>query len=327
MKLSKKSATRKSEQSSSQSSSQSSKQSSDELPNSFFGKIFGALKMSWPAVIALAAIMGIYTALMAMLVPDGNSFHDIAVTPEWWILPALFIVINCKKPLDAALKVFVFFLISQPLVYLVQVPFSEMGWGLFNYYPYWFVITLATIPAAFVCWFIKKNQWYSGIILGAITGLLAYFGIDYVRGMSDYFPNHLLTTIYCFAAIPFFILVLLKKWQPRLIAATITTICAVIVIATSNFGSNLSHYETYTNTFLEDNNITLVGTPTITSEPSENGADVMITGSLEDSYMFKISGDRDKEYYFSLTDESGKTYNFVYFYDTELQTITVKARE
>lgn len=37
---------------------------------------------------------------------------------------------NSKDPLDSALKTFVFFLISQPLVYLVQVSFSEMGWGL-----------------------------------------------------------------------------------------------------------------------------------------------------------------------------------------------------
>ena len=41
-------------------------------------------------------IMGIYTALMALLVPDGNSFHDIAVTLEWWVLPAIFIIVNCK---------------------------------------------------------------------------------------------------------------------------------------------------------------------------------------------------------------------------------------
>ncbi len=43
-------------------------------------KIFGELKMSWIRIIIFAIIMGIYTALMALLVPDGNSFHDISVT-------------------------------------------------------------------------------------------------------------------------------------------------------------------------------------------------------------------------------------------------------
>ena len=121
-------------------------------------KLFGGLNITWPKLIIFSIIMGIYTALMAMCVPDGNSFHDIAVTPEWWVLPAIIIIVNSKKPLEAALKTFVFFLISQPIVYLIQVPFSQLGWGLFNYYPFWFNITIATFPGAFIGWFIKKRQ-------------------------------------------------------------------------------------------------------------------------------------------------------------------------
>ena len=113
-------------------------------------KIFGGLNITWPRVIILAVILGVYTAIVSLLVPDGNSFHDIAVMPEWWILPAILIIVNTKTPLDSALKVFVFFLISQPLVYLVEVPFSPNGWDLFKYYPYWFKITLCTFPAAFI---------------------------------------------------------------------------------------------------------------------------------------------------------------------------------
>ena len=37
-----------------------------------------------------------------------------------------------RQPLICAAKVFVFFLISQPLIYLFQVPFSQDGWGLFR---------------------------------------------------------------------------------------------------------------------------------------------------------------------------------------------------
>ena len=146
--------------------------------------------------------MGVWTALMALLVPDGNSFHDIAVTVEWWVLPAILIIVNSEKPLDAALKTFVFFLISQPLVYLIQVPFSEFGWGLFRYYPYWFGITVATFPGAFLGWFIKKDKWYSGVILAVMTSLLAIFGIGYARNFASNPPDHLITMIYCFAIIP-----------------------------------------------------------------------------------------------------------------------------
>jgi hypothetical protein len=121
-------------------------------------KVFGGLEMSWRNVIAFAIIMGAWTALMALLVPDGNSFHDIVATPEWWVLPAIFIIVNCKKPLEAALKTFIFFLISQPLVYLIQVPFNSLGFGLFGYYPYWFKITLLTLPGAYIGWYIKHDK-------------------------------------------------------------------------------------------------------------------------------------------------------------------------
>ncbi len=165
---------------------------------------------------------------MAMLVPDGNSFHDIAVTPEWWVLPAILIIVNCKKPLEAALKTFVFFLISQPLVYLIQVPFNDMGWSLFGYYPYWFGVTLLTFPGAFIGWSIKKDKWYSGLILSVITVYLALTGIAYISGLREHFPNHLISIIYCFTFIPIFIFAILKNQKSRLIAGIITAVAAII---------------------------------------------------------------------------------------------------
>ena len=68
-----------------------------------------------------------------------SSFHTIVVSFEVWILFGIIIIMNSKSNLDSALKCFVFFLISQPLVYLIQVPFSELGWMLFGYYKFWFI--------------------------------------------------------------------------------------------------------------------------------------------------------------------------------------------
>ena len=92
-------------------------------------KLFGGLKLTWPRLIVFAVISGIITALIALLVPDGNSIRQIAVTFEAWIVLAIIIVVNCEKPLEAACKTFVYFLISQPLVYLIQVPFNRLGWS------------------------------------------------------------------------------------------------------------------------------------------------------------------------------------------------------
>ena len=288
----------------------------------FLHKIFGGLNITWPKLIVFAVIMGIYTALMAMLVPDGNSFHDIAVTPEWWVLPAILIIVNSKKPLDAALKTFVFFLISQPLVYLIQVPFSYMGWGLFGYYKFWFMITLLTFPAAFVGWYMKKDKWYSGVILSAMTVLLVYMGFSYAKGLSESFPNHLLSAIYCFGIIPVFIFGIFKNKEPRIITAVISIVALValfFVVGTKE------PYETYNNSFTEG--ITFVGEPYISFFSSEGGSgNVEIIEVEEGVYNFKLTGEKGTNYHFAITDDENE-YSFKYYYDSELDTVVVEKSE
>ncbi len=191
-------------------------------------KLFGGIEMTWRRVIIFAVAAGVWTALMAMLVPDGNSFHDIAVTIEWWILLAIIVIVNCKKPLEAALKTFVFFLISQPLVYLIQVPFNSMGWGIFGYYPYWFGITLLTFPGAYIGWYIKKDNWVSGVILAVATSALGVSGAFFViRLFNGDFPNHLLTALYCLASIPMFALLILKNKTARILGIVIPVVVTV----------------------------------------------------------------------------------------------------
>lgn len=185
-------------------------------------RIFGGVKMTWPRVILFAVIVGIFTALMAILVPDGNSFHEIAVSFEAWILFAIIIIANCDSPKEAALKTFVFFLISQPLIYLLQVPFSWMGWQLFMYYKYWFILTLLTLPGAYIGWYIKKNNILSALILSVMLVLLIYLGMGYLRDVMQNFPNHLISTVFCFAQVPFLIFGILRDKKARLTALAIS---------------------------------------------------------------------------------------------------------
>ena len=98
-------------------------------------KLFGGINLTWKKLILFAVITAVYTAIMAILpFTQDTSFRDIAIFFEWWILFGIIIIANSKSPLDSALKCFVFFLRSQPLIYLLQVPFSWQGWGLFGYY-------------------------------------------------------------------------------------------------------------------------------------------------------------------------------------------------
>lgn len=286
-------------------------------------KVFGGLNITWPGLIIFAVVMGIYTALMAMLVPDGNSFHDIAVTLEWWVLPAVIIIVNSKKPLDAAWKTFVFFLISQPLVYLIQVPFNAMGWGLFRFYPYWLAITLLTFPAAFVAWYMKKDKWYSGLILSAAAILLIYRGYSLILDFDESFPNHLLTVIYCFGIIPVFIFGIFKDKIPRLVTAGVSVVTLVILLMTMRASVP---FETYNSVFLEDNDITFVtDEPYVSAFDSKDEGDVRLI-KRDDGYTIKVRGIKNKVYNFTIRD--GETeYHFEYYHEPESKSIVIVRKD
>ena len=187
----------------------------------FFARLFGGIRMTWVKVVIFAVLAGVYTAAMAIWVPDGNSFRNIAVYPEAWVLFAILILINCEKPLEAAAKTFVFFLISQPLVYLLQVPFSDMGWRIFQYYKYWFIVTLLTFPGAFVGWFIRRKDVIAALILSVMLVLLVLLGGGFFKTMLKSFPNQLLAVIFCYGSVILYILVILRGKWPRLIATGI----------------------------------------------------------------------------------------------------------
>ena len=291
----------------------------------FLKKTFGGIDLTWRRLIIFAISAGVYTALMAMFVSDGNSFHDIAVTPEGWVLPAILIIVNCKKPLEAATKTFVFFLISQPLVYLLQVPFSDMGWGLFGYYPYWFKITLLTFPAAYICWFIKKDKWYSGLILSVPAVLLVATGVAYFRSFPETFPNHLLSTIYCFGIIPVFIFGIFRRRTPRIITAAISFIALIALLILTNLGTP---FETYNNLFLKENHITFTGEPYISSwsGDTKGGVEIIKNQSEPDEYTLKLSGYQKGKYSFKISDDE-REYSFEYHYDDATKSIVLSCDE
>ena len=197
-------------------------------------KLFGGLNLTWPKIIIFAVICGVYTGIVAMIpAAKDTSFQDISITFEWWILFAILIIVNSKSPLDSALKVFVFFLVSQPLVYLVQVPFSPYGFGLFAYYPAWFRWTLLTFPMAFVGYYMKKDKWWGLLILGPMLCFLAYHYLSFFGEAVHFFPQHLLSAIICAATMIIYPLFIFKDKKIRTAGLIISI---VLILAASVYG-------------------------------------------------------------------------------------------
>ena len=188
-------------------------------------KLFGGLNITWPKLILFAVLCGVYTGIAAMLpITADTSFRDISTTFEWWILFAILIIVNSRTPLDSALKVFVFFLISQPLVYLVQAPFHPDGLGLLRYYPSWFRWTLLTFPMAYVGWYMKKDKWWGLLILAPMLVFLGYHYVSYFGEAYHFFPQHLLTAIFCAVTLILYPLYIFKDRRLRLIGLALSVL-------------------------------------------------------------------------------------------------------
>ncbi len=194
-------------------------------------KYLGEWSMSWKKVIVLAVVTALYTAVVN-LIPflKDTSFQDIAVNLEAWILFAMLIIMNCETRWEAAIKTFVFFLISQPLIYFIEAVFGSMGFAVFQYYKYWFVITLLTIPGAAIAFQVKKKGWLGALTLSAAIAFLGYTAVTYFRSLTMYFPNHLLSMLFCIVLAIVMIILLIDEFKLRLVAAAILVVAVVLAL-------------------------------------------------------------------------------------------------
>ena len=190
-------------------------------------KLFFEIKMTWLRVVVLAVASAMFTAAMLILpFTKYTSLADVGVNLEFWILCALVVIINCEKPVEAGLKVCVFFLISQPLIYLLQVPFSPLGWELFEYYPRWFIYTVLCLPGGMLAWFVKKDNVAGALILSAATSYLCFQSFCYFK----VFPRHALSAFFCAVLAVLLIFVLLKDKKAHLVAVCVTLALALLLI-------------------------------------------------------------------------------------------------
>ena len=231
--------------------------------------------------------------MAALPITKDTSFADISITFEWWVLFGIIIIVNSKTPLDSALKCFVFFLISQPLVYLVQVPFNAYGWGIFRYYPGWFVWTLCTIPMGFIGHFMKKEKWWSLVILVPMLAFVGYHYYGFLGEAVSFFPNHLLSAVFCAATMIIYPLYIFREKWLRLAGVIIS----VVIIAAASVLSISAGRSWYNTTILVENGsmeVSFDDSYTVSLEDESYGTVYIVYEKNIESYMvnaeFKKTG-------------------------------------
>jgi len=174
-----------------------------------------SIELNIKNIVISGIIWGIIPGLL--MVPDiltDTSFQDIGANYEFWIFAALLIIINSKTPKESAIYTFLFFLISQPLIYLVQVPFNSFSFDIFKYYPLWGKLTLLTLPGAYIGWYVKKDNLLSVLLFSVVNFLLCVTIPFYVIR----FPYHIISTVFILWEIAFFINLLFKNKRNIILA-------------------------------------------------------------------------------------------------------------
>lgn len=193
-------------------------------------KLFGGLDLNLKKIIIFAVLAGVYTALMA-IIPGlkYTSFHTICVTFEVWIFFGIIIIMNSKSNKDSALKCFIFFLISQPLVYLLQVPFSWQGWNLFQYYKYWFIWTLFCIPMGYIGYYMKKDKWWGYLILFPMILFVANEYSMYLSHFMFSYPKYILITIFCAVTMIIYPLYIFNNKKIKIVGVVISSLLIILM--------------------------------------------------------------------------------------------------
>jgi len=195
-------------------------------------KLFGGINLTWPKLIIAAVAAGVITAVFAIFpVFKYTSFQTITTTFEVWILFGIIIIMNSKSNLDSALKCFVFFLISQPLIYLLQVPFSWQGWGLFKYYRFWFIWTILCLPMGFIGYYMKKDKWWGYLILFPMILLTGSSYMSYSADFLFYMPRFILIVIFCICGMIFYPVCIFKDKTIRKAGVLIGAVLVIVLTA------------------------------------------------------------------------------------------------
>lgn len=264
--------------------------------------------MSYKKMIILSLIFGILPGIIIKLpFLNGLSIQDISVVFDIWIILALYIILNSKDVKDAIIKCFLFFLISQPLIYLtetiIDVLFNNknildcLNLYFKNYYigAGWLKWTILTIPGSFIAYEIKKQNIISSLILSVATIYYAYMGTTNL--LNHY---HYLSAIFCLIMAFLLIFIILKNKKERIISLVLTTITIIISIILFNINKQKP---IFMNELIDSQsgliitNVTIENENIATYQIEENNLTVSISTSKEvGTTKMIITDEKNNEY-------------------------------
>ncbi len=182
-----------------------------------------------------------------------------------------------------------------------------MGWGLFGYYRYWAMWTVATLPMAYVGWYIKKKNWLSLVILLPVLGLLT---LDYTSSFIftfKHFPYQIVTPLFCLAQVLIYLYQFTPTWLHRAIGFGLP-LAAVLVysLLTSRIDVNGTVFLPDHIALSENAEIATEGSDAIQVSIYSYGEDSMLSVSAKDYGIVIVritDGDQTYQYHIEVYED------------------------
>ena len=148
-----------------------------------------------------------------------------------WIIIGMLIAYFSRRPIEASVKTFVFFIFNLA-GYYAYTQFI-LGFSNINYAISWLVVTLLGAVAACVLWLTRRQDYVGSLVASIPIGLL--FAINY-----PVFYTYKINSIICLLLSLGLIFVLRKTFRQKLITLLLSTLVAIVIVA-----SNLLAYIPY----------------------------------------------------------------------------------
>ena len=103
--------------------------------------------------------------------------------------------------------------------------------------------TVATIPMGLIGYYMKKDKWWGLCILVPVMLFVGYHYMGFLREVISFFPNHLLSTIFCAATIIIYSLFIFKD-KKIVKACFIIALCILVGMTAVALLQGSNHYNT-----------------------------------------------------------------------------------
>ena len=153
--------------------------------------------VDWKLIGAGAAVLGIVSAVMALVMPQRCSLHNISSDVELWLLLGIFVM---QKINDRTKLTKMVFMLTAGSHLLASVIIGIFGGGGLIYLFDWLPVMVLCVPAAYFGFLSKYGGIEYAVTYSAVSVIFIVKGLYHLRVFVRHIPLQFIAVVICFTA-------------------------------------------------------------------------------------------------------------------------------